>query len=87
MTIDARSIAATGKLPNPEIKFEKSNSSLKETLDDLLTPLEMQYRVEGNGISIGVFPTDQKTQKTFDFPAVIALDPESKLQLISEIQV
>ncbi|MCP4095424.1 MAG: hypothetical protein GY748_04180 [Planctomycetaceae bacterium] len=87
MTIDARSIAATGKLPNPEIKFEKSNASLKETLDDLLTPLEMQYRVEGNGISIGVFPTDQKTQKTFDFPTVIALDPESRLQLISEIQV
>ena len=87
MTIDARSIAAIGRMPNPEIKFEKSNASLQEILDDLVTPLEMQYRIDDSGISIGVFPASEKTQKTFDFPAVIAKNPESKLQLISEIQV
>ena len=87
ITIDARSIAVTGKPTNPEIKFEKSNASLKETLDDLLNPLEMQYRVDGNGLSIGVFPASIKTQKTFEFPAVIELSPESRMQLISEIQV
>lgn len=87
MTIDARSIAATGRMPNPQIKFEKSNASLQETLDDLLAPLEMQYRIDDSGVSIGVFPASEKTQKTFDFPAAIALSPESRLQLIAEIQV
>ncbi|MGY8746694.1 MAG: hypothetical protein ACKVHR_01350 [Pirellulales bacterium] len=87
ITIDARSIAVTGKPTNPEIKFEKSNASLKETLDDLLNPLEMQYRVDGNGLSIGVFPASKKTQKTFEFPTAIELSPESRMQLISEIQV
>lgn len=87
MTIDARSIAATGHMPNPQIKFEKSNASLKETLDELLTPLNLQYRIDSTGVSIGVFPVSEKTQKTFDFPAVIALSPESRLKLISEIQV
>ncbi|MGI9495517.1 MAG: hypothetical protein ACR2NK_05675 [Mariniblastus sp.] len=87
ITIDARSITAAGMPPNPQIKFEKSNASLKETLDELLAPLEMQYQVEGGGISVGVFPANQKSQKTFDFPAVIALNPDFRLQLISEIQV
>lgn len=87
ITIDARSIAASGKLPNPKVKFDKSNASLKETLEDLLASLEMQYTMDGNGISVGVFPGSEKTQKTFDFPDLIALNPESRLQLISEIQV
>ena len=87
ITIDARSITAAGLPPNPQIKFEKSNASLKETLNELLAPLEMQYQIEGGGISAGVFPANQKTQKIFNFPTVIALNPESRLQLIAAIQV
>ena len=48
-------------MPNPQIKFEKSNASLQETLDDLLD--SAGDAVPGRrtlGLSIGVFPASEK---------------------------
>ncbi len=87
ITVEARSIVAAGKIPNPEVSVKISDTTLDEALTELLTPLGLSHVTNPGGVTIGVFPSQLMSSKTFEIPGGTDIDDDGKKRLIAAIQI
>ena len=86
ISIDADSIVATGKDPNPQVTTILQDTTLNGAITSLVLPLNLSIQIEAEGAVVGSFPDPVPTPFEFEIPAGVTGD-EAKNNLLETVKV
>ncbi|MFT5303378.1 MAG: hypothetical protein ACI87E_002867 [Mariniblastus sp.] len=87
ITVDAHSIVAANKDPNPKVSATVTSENLATALTEISHSVGLEITSDANGFLIGIFPGSEPTEAKFSVPNFSEADEMAQRRILETIKI